>query len=77
MTAATAALIDWGFTGPWQLHRIQIQAGIGNAPSRAIPERLGFTWEGTRRDAGLIGERFIDLAVYGLLADEWAGYPAA
>ena len=75
MTLATAALIDWALTGPWQLHRVEIRAGTDNARSRAIPERLGFTLEGVRRGAERIGDRWLDHAVYGLLADDWSGYP--
>jgi ribosomal-protein-serine acetyltransferase len=39
--------------------------------SRAIPERLGFVHEGTLREAERIGERWLDLAVYGMLASDW------
>ena len=77
VTLAAAALVEWAFSGPWQLHRLEIRAGTENERSRAIPERLGFRHEGTRRGAEKLGERWIDHAVYGLLADEWSGYPRA
>jgi ribosomal-protein-serine acetyltransferase len=76
VTLATAALIDWAFTGPWRLHRLEIRAGVANARSRAVPARLGFTFEGVLRGAENLGDGWLDHAVYGLLADEWAGLPA-
>jgi ribosomal-protein-serine acetyltransferase len=70
MTSAVRALVDHAF-GAWGLHRVEIQAAIGNQRSRAIPERLGFREEGVRREAELIGDRYNDLAAYAILAPEW------
>ncbi len=70
VTMATAALADHAF-GVWKLNRVEIRAGVDNHRSRAIPERLGFTPEGVLRQAERIGERFVDHAVYSVLADEW------
>ncbi|KPV56151.1 alanine acetyltransferase [Paenibacillus sp. A3] len=70
MTRACRAMIDYAF-GELKLHRIEIMAGTGNTKSRAIPERLGFTQEGVARGAQKLYDRYIDLAVYSLLADEW------
>lgn len=72
MTAAVRALIDHAF-GVWGLHRVVIEAAVGNARSRAIPERLGFREEGVRRDAERHGDRYLDLVVYVMLASEWTG----
>ena len=58
----------FGELGP---HRIVIRAGTENAPSRAVPERLGFTYEGIAREEGRGSGGFYDLAVYGLLDREW------
>jgi ribosomal-protein-serine acetyltransferase len=71
VTLATRALIDHAFDA-WKLHRVTIQAGVGNLRSRAVAERLGFTLEGVLRDAERYADgHYIDLAVYGLLASEW------
>jgi ribosomal-protein-serine acetyltransferase len=73
ITLAVRALVEHAF-GVWKLHRIVIKAGVGNARSRAVPERLGFTLEGVLRQAERHPDgRYVDLAVYGLLASEWPG----
>jgi ribosomal-protein-serine acetyltransferase len=53
------------------LNRVEMQCGVSNMKSRAVPERLGFTLEGIRRQSHWITDRFVDHAVYGLLANEW------
>lgn len=72
MTHAVRTLVDHAF-GTWRLHRIEIRAGVDNARSRAIPERLGFTQEGVAREAERIGSCYIDQVVYATLAREWVG----
>ncbi len=71
MTAAVSALLRHGFR-ELGLNRIEIRAGVRNRRSRAIPRRLGFRHEGTLRQAEWVDGRFVDHAVYGLLASEWA-----
>lgn len=70
MTAAVRALVDHAFEA-WALNRITIEAAVGNRLSRAIPERLGFTEEGVLRQSELVGGRFLDAALYSMLASEW------
>ncbi len=70
MTAAVSALLRHGFR-TLKLNRIEIRAGVRNRRSRAIPVRLGFRHEGTLRQAERIADRYVDHAVYGLLAAEW------
>jgi ribosomal-protein-serine acetyltransferase len=70
MTAAVSALVRHGFRA-LKLNRIEIRAGVRNRRSRAIPERLGFRHEGTLRQAERLSDRYVDHAVYGLLAGEW------
>lgn len=77
MTLACRAYLDHAF-GALGLNRVEIRAATGNQRSRAIPERLGFVLEGVVRDAEWLYDRFVDHAVYGLLAREWPGpAPAA
>jgi ribosomal-protein-serine acetyltransferase len=70
MTRACATLIRYGFDR-LNLYRIQIACATENRQSRAVPERLGFTFEGVLRGREWIGERVLDHAVYGLLLPQW------
>jgi ribosomal-protein-serine acetyltransferase len=70
MTEAVRALVDQAFRA-WGLERVEIIAAVDNARSRAIPERLGFQAEGVRRRAERVGERWLDHAVYAMLASDW------
>jgi len=70
MTRAVRAVLAKGF-GDLGFERLDIRADVGNARSRAVPERLGFHFEGVLRRAELVGQHHVDHAVYGLLRDEW------
>jgi len=70
MTQACAALIDYGFTS-LDLYRIQIACAVDNQASRALPERLGFEFEGVLRGREWIGTQVLDHAIYGLLRPDW------
>ena len=70
VTRACSALIDHAFGG-LGLHRMSIRAGVENVRSRAVAERLGFRLEGVHRGEGRGSAGFYDLAVYGLLEDDW------
>ena len=75
MTAACRAMVDHAF-GELGLNRVEVRCGTGNARSRAIPQRLGFTEEGVCRQGERVGDAYLNLVVYGLLADEWRGRSA-
>jgi len=51
----------------YPLQKVEIRCATENSRSRAIPERLGFTHEGTLRSAERVYEKFYDHEVYGLL----------
>jgi ribosomal-protein-serine acetyltransferase len=72
MTAAVRAYVDYAFA-TLGLHRVEIEAAVENARSRAIPERLGFREEGVRRQVERVGERRLDHVVYAVLAEDWRG----
>jgi ribosomal-protein-serine acetyltransferase len=70
MTAACQTFISHGFE-VLMLNRVEIRCATENSRSRAIPERLRFTREGTVRQAEWLYDHYVDHAVYGLLASEW------
>jgi ribosomal-protein-serine acetyltransferase len=70
MTASCRACISHAFT-ELKLNRVEIRCAVENRKSRAIPERLGFRFEGTLREAQWLYDHFVDHALYGLLAREW------
>jgi ribosomal-protein-serine acetyltransferase len=58
-----------------QMHRIEIQCVTDNVRSRAVAERLGFVFEGVRRESEWITSSFRDHALYSLLVHEWKAKP--
>jgi ribosomal-protein-serine acetyltransferase len=72
MTRSCRALIGHAF-GELGLNRADIRCALGNARSRAIPERLSFQQEGVIREAQWLYDWFSDHMVYGILASEWRG----
>jgi len=74
VTRAVAAMLDWAFTERG-MHRVEWRCAPGNEPSRRIPQRLGFTHEGTLREVFPVREERQDLEVWALLARDWSGLP--
>jgi ribosomal-protein-serine acetyltransferase len=70
MTEACRALVTHLLTD-LALHRVEIHCATGNAKSIGVPRRLGFTLEGTLREAGFARGSFHDLLVFGMLKTEW------
>ncbi|MBI4306030.1 MAG: GNAT family N-acetyltransferase [Chloroflexi bacterium] len=70
MTRACRAALKYCFEAR-SMNRVQVRAALDNVRSRAIPERLGFAFEGIQRQATLVSGSYQDLAVYSLLASEW------
>ncbi len=70
MTACCRFVVRYGFL-TLDLHRIQIAAATENQRSRAIPERLGFRFEGVLRGRERLNGRFVDHAMYSLLRHEF------
>ena len=70
VTRACRALLSYAFD-ELRLNRVEIFVATGNTRSHAIPQRLGFLREGTMRQMAWHYDRFLDLVLYSILADEW------
>lgn len=53
------------------LHRIELKAAVANKRSQAVAEKLGFTREGVLREAELVNNEFLDLALFSMIRTEW------
>lgn len=70
MTRAIRAMLGFVFE-ELKLNRVQVRVEVDNQPSRRLAERLGFTFEGIRRQDWKRPHGFVDVACYSLLAQEW------
>lgn len=70
MTRAVWAMLGFVFK-ELGINRVQLRAEVGNVPSRRVAERLGFTFEGIRRQDWVRPHGFVDMACYSLLANDW------
>lgn len=70
-TEAARAVVELGFA-QLGLHRIQARYLTRNPASGRVMQKLGMRSEGVNRGAIRKHDRFEDLAVYAILADEWA-----
>jgi len=69
MTEASRAAIDFAFR-TMGAHRIRVAAATDNHPSLSVIARLGFHFEGIARQAEWCDGRWLDHAVFGLLATD-------
>jgi [ribosomal protein S5]-alanine N-acetyltransferase len=70
-TEAAAALLTYGFTA-LQLHRIHARHVTRNPASGRVMQKIGMTLEGIQREHFHKGDRFEDVANYGILRQEWS-----
>ena len=70
VTQAVQAMLDHAFED-LGMRRVEWRCSPANAPSRAIPVKLGFTHEGTLRQVFKVREDYLDLEVWSLLRAEW------
>lgn len=70
VTQATKRLCEFAFND-LGMNRVQLRCAVGNLPSKSIPKRLGFTFEGIERHGERVSESaFRDLEVYSILKSE-------
>ena len=70
ITRAVKHLLQMGFD-EYELNKIEIRCATGNIRSRAVAERLGFTHEATLKQREWLYSRFVDHAVYSVLASDF------
>lgn len=68
--AACRAMVTAGFR-TFGLHRIEIRCATWNHRSSAIPRKLEFLEEAVLREAEWLHDRWVDLRVFSMLAQEW------
>ena len=71
MTGSVRKLLKVGFDD-YNLNRIEIACATENFKSRAIPERLGFKLEGVLRGRENLYGKYVDHAIYSMLASEYS-----
>jgi ribosomal-protein-serine acetyltransferase len=70
ITNACRSIINYGFF-QLNLNRIVIACAAQNQRSQSIPKRLGFSYEGTAREAEWLYNHFVDHEIYALLKRNW------
>ena len=67
MTEAGRAVVNWAFNSV-NAHRVRVAAATDNHPSLHVIARLGFRFEGIARQAERVSGRWLDHAVFALIA---------
>ncbi|MBB6217987.1 ribosomal-protein-serine acetyltransferase [Anaerosolibacter carboniphilus] len=67
---ATKAFVEYALTD-LNLNRVEIRCAEKNYKSRAIPERLGFSNEGTSKEVEWLYDHYVSHVIYGMLASQW------
>jgi RimJ/RimL family protein N-acetyltransferase len=70
MSRAVRAMLGFVFD-ELTINRVALQAEVDNTRSRALAERLGFRFEGVRRQIWTNQGRLVDMAGYAMLAEDW------
>ncbi len=55
------------------LNRLEIRAATENKRSRGVAERVGYVLEGQCKQAEWLYDRYVDHAIYGMVASDWRG----
>jgi ribosomal-protein-serine acetyltransferase len=69
ITKVVQKLLEYGFVEQ-SLNKIEIRCAQQNHDSRAISERLRFTYEATLRQCEWLYDQYVKHAVYSMLASE-------
>lgn len=74
ITRSCRTLINHAFLN-LAFNRIEIRVLAGNRKSSAIPPRLGFKHEGLLKQSIWLHNQYYDMAIYGLLQEDWNPHP--
>lgn len=66
MLSAAKAFVNACWNSP-HLNRLEIQTYATNQAAKILSENLGFQLEGTKKQALILNDQFVDLDIYGLL----------
>lgn len=72
MTDSLKKVLDYLFK-ELGLNRVEISCAVENKKSSALPKKLGFTFEGLKRESELLHGKFVNSEVHSILAREWKG----
>jgi ribosomal-protein-serine acetyltransferase len=72
VTRTVDQFLKWAFAN-LQLHRIELRCAVENLASMAVASRLGFTLEGTLRDAERLNDQYCDILVFSRLHTDIVG----
>ena len=70
ITRSCATLATHAFAR-FDFHRLEIRCALENERSRAVPQRLGFLYEGTLAEAHVLHGAFRDIALYATTVTRW------
>ena len=70
MTKSCVSCINHAFFN-FEFNRVVIKCAVGNERSKAIPERLHFTFEGIEREGQILNGEYTDLMVFSMLKRDW------
>lgn len=71
ITASAQKLVQIAFNKDG-MNRVQIKVAVGNVKSAAIPQKLGFYFEGIERQGEYHHGKFMDLETYSLLKTDYS-----
>jgi ribosomal-protein-serine acetyltransferase len=74
MTEACTGVLRFAFQTVG-MHRMRVAAATSNHRSLAVVARLGFRFEGIAREAEFCAGRWLDHALFGMLATDFANQP--
>jgi ribosomal-protein-serine acetyltransferase len=71
LTRSLEAVINYSLN-TLELNLVTLAAAVENKKSRAIPERLGFSFEGIERQREWLYDHYVDHAIYSLTKSEFS-----